>query len=702
LASIVVSLLAASSAPTPLYAVYQAEWGFSAITTTVVFGVYALAVLASLLTLGKLSDHLGRRPVLLAAIAVQAVSMVVFVTASGVTELLIARVVQGISTGAAIGAVGAGMLDIDRRRGTLANSVAPGVGTGAGALVSAIVVQFLPAPTHLIYLVLLTVLVVQAVGVALITETVRPKAGALASIVPEIKLPKTVRRPVFVAAPVLLAVWALAGFYGSLGPALVRGLTNSSSVVYGGLSLFVLACVAAISVLLLRKAPARRVMLIGVFTLIVGVAGTLVAIDAHSAVGFFIGTAVSGIGFGSGFQGSIRTVMPLAAAHERSGVLSLLYVVSYLGLGAPAVLAGFLVVHGGGVVVAAREYGLTVIVLAALAFLGLLRGRVRTNHSTTQGGAFMRAIGVTSFGGPEQLQTVELATPEPGPGEVRIRVQAATVNPTDTVFRAGAQAARLTDRQPPFVPGMDAAGIIDKLGPDVADRLAVGDQVVTITLPAGPYGGAYVDQLVAPAVSVVHAPAGVAPTTAATLAMNALTARLALDTLALVPGQTVAVTGAAGAFGGYVVQLAKADGLRVVADAAAQDRALVESLGADIIVERGDEVATAIRAVAGTGVDGLVDGSNQRELLLGAVRDGGGLISVRGWDGPGERGVTVTPVFVASVAKDTAMLERLRDQVEQGVLTLRVADVLPAEQAAEAHRRYEAGGVRGRLVLDFS
>ncbi|MCW2539366.1 MAG: major facilitator superfamily 1 [Frankiales bacterium] len=382
LASIVVSFLAASSAPTPLYSVYQAEWGFSAITTTIVFGVYALAVLGSLLTLGKLSDHLGRRPVLLAAIAVQAVSMIVFVTAAGVTELVIARVVQGISTGAAIGAVGAGMLDLDRRRGTLANSVAPGVGTGAGALLSALVVQFLPAPTRLIYLILLTILAVQAVGVLLMTDTVRPKAGALASIAPEIKLPKAVRRPVFVAAPVLLAVWALAGFYGSLGPALVHSLVTSTSVVYGGLSLFVLAGVAAISVVVLRNAAASRVMLVGVLTLIVGVTGTLVAIDARSALGFFIGTAVAGVGFGSGFQGSIRTVMPLAAAHERSGVLSLLYVVSYLGLGAPAVAAGFLVVHGGGLVTTAREYGLTVIVLAALALLGLLRGHVRSETIT--------------------------------------------------------------------------------------------------------------------------------------------------------------------------------------------------------------------------------------------------------------------------------------------------------------------------------
>ncbi|WP_198533465.1 MFS transporter [Streptomyces sp. AcH 505] len=374
LASITVSFLAGSSAPTPLYAVYQGEWGFTPITTTVVFGVYALAVLAGLLTLGKLSDHVGRRPVLLAALAVQAVSMVVFATAEGVPALLVARIVQGISTGAALGAIGAGMMDINRPRGTVANAVAPGVGTATGALVSGVVVQYLPAPTHLIYLALLALFALQAVGVLLMTETVTRKRGALSSLVPEIKLPRAVRRPVLVAAPVLFAVWALAGLYGSLGPALARDLVGSSSFVFGGLGLFVLAGVAVVAVLALRGLAPRTLMLTSVATLSAGMAVTLVSLAEGSAAGFFLGTAVAGVGFGSGFQGGIRMVMPLTEPHESSGVLSLLYVVSYLGMGGPAVLAGFLVVHAGGLLTTAREYGIAVIVLAGIALLGLLRG----------------------------------------------------------------------------------------------------------------------------------------------------------------------------------------------------------------------------------------------------------------------------------------------------------------------------------------
>jgi predicted MFS family arabinose efflux permease len=372
LASIVLTLLASSSAPTPLYALYQQRWGFSSITTTLIFASYAIAVLTALLTLGKLSDHIGRRPVLIAALAVQAVIMVVFSTADGVGPLLVARIVQGLSTGAAIGAIGAGMLDIDRERGTIANAVAPGIGTATGALVSGLFVQYLPAPTHLVYLVLLGVFVMQGVAVLFMRETVTPAPGAVASLVPEIALPRQLRRAALAAMPVLFAVWALAGLYASLGPSLARRLTGSTSVVFGGLGLFVLAGVAAVTVFLLRNLAARTMMLVGIVALVAGVAVVLVSLGAGSASTFFAGTAIAGVGFGSGFQGGIRMTVPLAEPHQRSGVLSLLYVVCYLGFGVPAVIAGILVVDAGGLIQTAREYGAAVIVLAAIALIGLM------------------------------------------------------------------------------------------------------------------------------------------------------------------------------------------------------------------------------------------------------------------------------------------------------------------------------------------
>jgi sugar phosphate permease len=375
LASLIVALLASSAAPTPLYAIYQAQWHFTPITTTVVFGVYAMAVLAALLVLGKLSDHVGRRPVLLTALVVHASSLVIFATATGVPALLSARVIQGLSTGAALGAIGAAMLDMDRELGTFANAVAPGIGTASGAIVSALAVRFLPDPTHLIYLALIGVLALQAAAIAGMRETVSRAPGALASLRPEITLPRVLRTPVLTAVPVLFAVWALAGLYGALGPALVHALTGSGNVVLGVLSFFVLAASAVVAVIAARRAAARTVMLFGILALITGVAVTVMAVSLRSPAAFFAGTAIAGAGFGGGFQGSIRTVVPLAAAHQRAGVVSLLYVVSYLGLAVPVVLAGFGVVYGGGLINTARYYGAAVIALAALALFGLLKNR---------------------------------------------------------------------------------------------------------------------------------------------------------------------------------------------------------------------------------------------------------------------------------------------------------------------------------------
>ncbi|GAB4106356.1 MFS transporter [Micromonospora taraxaci] len=372
LASILVSFLAASAAPTPLYGTYQERWHFSPVTTTVVFAVYALAVLASLLTFGKLSDHVGRRPVLAVAIVVQMLSLVVFIFANGVPTLLVARLLQGLAAGAATGAVGAGMLDIDRARGTLANSIAPGIGTGSGALLSALLIDFLPAPTRLVYVVLFVVLLIQLVGIALMPETVTPMAGARRSLRPEIKLPRAVREPLLVVVPVLFAVWALAGFFGALGPALVRSLMNTSIVV-GGLVLFVFALFGSIAVLLMRNSAARTVILIGIVALVLGMIVTLVSVMAESVPGFFVGLALGGVGFGGGFQGSLKTITPLVEAHERASVLSLLYIVCYVGFGLPTVIAGFLVVYAGGLPQTADEYSVAVILLALVALFGVRR-----------------------------------------------------------------------------------------------------------------------------------------------------------------------------------------------------------------------------------------------------------------------------------------------------------------------------------------
>jgi NADPH:quinone reductase len=313
----------------------------------------------------------------------------------------------------------------------------------------------------------------------------------------------------------------------------------------------------------------------------------------------------------------------------------------------------------------------------------------------------VRVVGVLEYGGPEALHVLELPDPETSAGTVRIRVHAAAVNPTDTLARNGARAeAQRAVSPPPYVPGMDAAGVLEEIGDGVSTDLQPGDHVMAIVVPAGSHG-AYSERIVVPAESAVRVPAGASDVEACTLPMNGLTACLALDTLGLHEGDTLAVTGAAGAFGGYVVQLAKAAGLKVVADASASDWQLVRDLGADIVVARGDDVATRIRDEIPGGVDGLVDGALLDGLVTSAVRDGGRVVTVRGYRGPEERGVTFHPVFVREYAREQGKLDRLRRLAEEGRVSLRVAGTFQPDEAAEAHRRLEAGGVRGRLVIEF-
>lgn len=308
----------------------------------------------------------------------------------------------------------------------------------------------------------------------------------------------------------------------------------------------------------------------------------------------------------------------------------------------------------------------------------------------------MRAIGFTTPGGPDQLTVLDVPEPTPGPGQVRIAVRGAAVNPTDTVLRAGAFPH---DLEPPYVPGMDIAGVVDAIGEGV--ELSVGDPVVAIVSPRRPGGGAYAEKVVVDEDSVALLPADMDLVAAATLPLNALTADHALRHLDLPPQGTVAITGAAGAVGGYAIELARHRGYRVVADAKDSDRDLVASFGADRVLERGDGFPAAVRDAEPGGVDGLLDAAVMGGAVLPAVRDGGVVVAVRKFDGEPERGIRVYTVTPADYLHDRAGLRELVGLAARGVLSLRVAEALPADRAAEAHRRLEAGGLRGRIVLTF-
>ena len=312
----------------------------------------------------------------------------------------------------------------------------------------------------------------------------------------------------------------------------------------------------------------------------------------------------------------------------------------------------------------------------------------------------MRAIGHRKYGGPEVLETIEVPEVNVGTGEVRIRIHAAAVNPTDIMSRNGSHSERQKIDPFPYVPGMDIAGIIDQVGDSVDTGVKIGDRVIAMVVPKGIHG-AYREQIVLKANAVVPAPSNTSHVEACTLPMNSLTARLSLDLMGLQAGSVLAVTGSAGAYGGYIIELAKNDGLTVIADATDTDYELVQSLGADYIVARGPNVAAAIRKEFPEGVDGLADGAVQNEIVIDAVRDGGAFTAVRGFKGETQRSINFSQTFVRNYDGEFEKLNQLRKLVDEQKLTLRVANTYKPENVSAAHARLEAGGTRGRLVIEF-
>jgi NADPH:quinone reductase-like Zn-dependent oxidoreductase len=309
----------------------------------------------------------------------------------------------------------------------------------------------------------------------------------------------------------------------------------------------------------------------------------------------------------------------------------------------------------------------------------------------------MRAVGITEPGDVDVLTVIDRPVREARDGEVRIAVKAAAVNPTDIGLRQRGGG----DLPAPWTPGMDAAGTIESVGPGV-DRLQPGQEVIAAVSPRRPEGGAQAELIVVPAASVVPIPTGATLEQAATLPMNGLTAILGLEMLGLSEGQTLAVSGGAGLLASYVIPLAKEQGLRVITDAKAEDEELVRSFGPDVVVKRSDNWAGAIREAAPDGVDAVYDTALLKQTALPAIRDGGQIAVVRGWeeDDP-ERGIRVQRVMVFSVLERTDWLEQLRQLASEGRFALRVAGEYPPEQAAEAQRVMDAGGLRGRALIVF-
>jgi len=339
-------LVAASAAPSPIFPVYEELWGVGPTAVTIVFAVYAAVLLVALLTVGSLSDHLGRRRVVLVAVVGVAASMVLFSQAQDVTTLIVGRALQGFSTGTAIGALGAWLLDLagPRRTATaqLVNGAAPPVGLMVGGLGSGLLVQFAPAPTELTYIVLAALLVVAFLTLVFTPDVADRVPGALRSLRPVVHLPRESRAAFTTYLPGFLGSWGLGGLCLGLGPSVVAAVLGLTDHVVGGLVVAAVAGMGALTGILTRNLAPGRVMAVGMVALVLGPAILITGLSLTSTAVFFVGALVSGIGFGAGFQGALRGVLSTAPAHERAGVLSAVYVVSYLAFGVPAVVAGLL------------------------------------------------------------------------------------------------------------------------------------------------------------------------------------------------------------------------------------------------------------------------------------------------------------------------------------------------------------------------
>ncbi len=376
-AALLVLVLAASGVPSPLYRVYQERFGFSAGVLTTVFGIYAIALLATLLVVGALSDHVGRRPVIVAGMLLQVVAMALFWTADSVGWLLAARVVQGVSVGALTGALGATLLDhqrADRPLGALLNSAIPGFAIALGAISAGLAVDVVPAPTDRVFATL-TALFVVAAGVALLLPESSPRTpGALASLRPRVHVPAAQRPAFLVALPCLVAMWALGGLYLSLGPSVAAGVFGLTDHLVGSLVIVAMHGMGAVGSVSLRNAVPHTAMTTGCLVFAAGVSGTIVSLATGSTALFFTATAVSGFGFGAAFLGAVATVTAGVAPGERGGLLSSVFVVGYLAFSIPAVAAG-LAAGAVGLRPTTAVYGVAVIVLALTAVAGLLRHR---------------------------------------------------------------------------------------------------------------------------------------------------------------------------------------------------------------------------------------------------------------------------------------------------------------------------------------
>ncbi|AHB90920.1 TPA: MFS transporter [Acinetobacter baumannii] len=366
------TFMAASSAPTPLYRLYQQLWQFSPVTLTLIFATYAFTLLGSLLIIGSLSDYIGRRPVIIAAISLQIISMSFFLFASDVSMLFIARGLQGIATGLAVSAIGAAILDFSKLHGSLINSIAPMIGMAVGIFLTCSILQFSAHPLQLVFEFLCFLLICELILSFLTPETAQRRSGALASLKPNMAIPSQTKSALLSISPINIALWMVSGFFLSLMPSLLAKIFQTSSAWLNGIMFMALALSGAVGILTLRKSTNFRILLTGTLSIAIGAIVLFIAINLTNAVVLFLGSIITGVGFGTAFMGAIRSVMPLALPEERAGLMAAFFVESYLAFSIPAILAGYFV-GKIGLMSTANSYISFIILLSLVALLMIIK-----------------------------------------------------------------------------------------------------------------------------------------------------------------------------------------------------------------------------------------------------------------------------------------------------------------------------------------
>jgi predicted MFS family arabinose efflux permease len=365
-----------AGALTPLLVEYQGDYGFAGSMLNLAFAVYAAGFLVAALVLGSLSDHLGRRPVLIASLSVQLGSSLMFLLGHDLAWVIAGRLVQGIAGGAATGAFSAAMVEYapaaNKRIGAVLGGVSLTGGLAIGSLVAGWAIESTVHANDVVFIVLIVMTALGGAGIAFSEETVTRTTGAVRSMVPQVAVPATMRGEFLAAAPVIAAVWMLAGLSGGLAPSMVSSVFHHHRPLLGGFAGFIAPAVGTLVGVLFANVPSRRAMLIGIHASIIGAVGIIVGTLAEVLPIMLLGQAVSGVAFGASFTAALGLLIPLALPHQRAGVVAAIYVVAYVAFGVPITIEGQLVGPWGQVPAVVAYTALTVL-LAVLSLIGQLR-----------------------------------------------------------------------------------------------------------------------------------------------------------------------------------------------------------------------------------------------------------------------------------------------------------------------------------------